>query len=110
MSDDHLDGHAYMLQMANEISRLRADNERLTRERDEARAGSKDSLLHFEALKADYEAAERKVERLRKALRSLLDVFERCETGFPPYLGIRFAVRDNANAALAETETKNVVD
>lgn len=50
------------------------------------------------------EAAERKVEKLRKALKSLLDVFERCETGFTPHLEIRFAVRDSARAALAETE------
>lgn len=35
-----------------------------------------------------------------KALRDLLDTFDRCESGFPPSIEMRFAVRDKARAVL----------
>jgi hypothetical protein len=37
---------------------------------------------------------------LREALSNLLDVFERCEAGFPPDVELRFLARDLAKAAL----------
>lgn len=37
---------------------------------------------------------------LREALKNLLDVFERCEAGYPPEIEIRFLVIDLAKAAL----------
>jgi hypothetical protein len=45
---------------------------------------------------------------LLKALKNLLDVFERCEAGFSPEIEFKFAVRDEARAAIANHErTKN---
>ena len=38
--------------------------------------------------------------KLKQALENLLDVFERCESGYPPEAEVRFLARDWAKAAL----------
>lgn len=41
---------------------------------------------------------------LREALKTLLDVFERCEAGFQPEIELRFLARDLAKSALTHTD------
>jgi len=50
----------------DEITRLRAENERLEDENKAVLAANRDVMLHWEVLKADY-------ERLRAALREVMD-------------------------------------
>lgn len=42
-----------------------------------------------------------KQQELHDALENLLDVFERCEAGFPPEIELRFLAKDLAKAALS---------
>ena len=81
------------LSFGAEIERLRAENERLTKERDEARLMAQRPEEHGAAMQA-------RVERLEVALRNLTDEAERtCESCGLPYL---WTMARRARAALAE--------
>lgn len=116
-----LDPHA----LHDELARLRTDIERLTREMDEARQERdafqrwwKDGIAHVQLCNAHAEkaedetlVAERKVEKLRKALSRAIEGWEDGASYKTGYLrekhGDDEGIRD-AKATLADTETKDV--